>query len=383
MRDTSPSHDRRRWSTLAGAILVIGGFSAVSATPAAAGPAPQAPGTYRGLGFDACVAPDQATMDAWRAKSPFRAVGIYVSGNSRYCGDAYQPNLTPTWVRTNAARGWRFIPIHVGYQSPCFKNNPKSRVQKKHMSRSVRTARKQASSDAVETIRALNRLGFGRGSVSYLDIEWYKRTKECDTAVLEFIDQWTETLRHYGYRSGVYSSGSAAIKAMNEAHASRRAGFTAPDHIWFAWTNKKADTDGGPYLNDAYWKKRRIHQYHNGDRVTFGGKTLTIDWNALDVSGTSSAPVSNKPPQSNERRCSSVARAAAGSTPSLKYGSQDSAVKRVQRALTLTGRNVPVTGYYGYQTEAATWSYRKANGLGSSKKVGREMWAALQRGACR
>lgn len=342
------------------------------ASPVSAAPPPQAPGTYRGLGFDTCVAPDQATMDAWRAKSPFRAVGIYVSGNSRYCGDAYQPNLSPGWVRTNAARGWRFIPIHVGYQSPCFRNNPNSRVQKKHMSRNIRTARQQAASDAVETIRAMRRLGFGPGSVSYLDIEWYKRTTECDNAVLEFIDQWTETLRRYGYRSGVYSSGSAAIKAMDEAHARRRAGFTAPDHIWFAWTNRKADTDGGPYLNDAYWKKRRIHQYHNGNRVTFGGKTLTIDWNALDVSGTS-APAT----------CSSVARAAAGSTPYLKYGSKGDAVKRVQRALTLTGRTVQVSGYYGYLTERATLSYRKANGLGSSKTVASQMWAALQRGACR
>lgn len=363
---------------LASAVVVFG-----LASPVSAGVTPQAPGTYRGLGFDTCVAPDQATMDVWRAKSPFRAVGIYVSGNSRYCGDAYQPNLSPAWVRTNAARGWRFIPIHVGYQSPCFKNNPDSRVQKKHMSRNIRTARQQAASDAGETIRALRRLGFGRGSVSYLDLEWYKRTSECDNAVLEFIDQWTETLRHYGYRSGVYSSGSAAIKAMNDAYAGRRPGFTVPDHVWIAWTNKKADTDGGPYLNDAYWKRKRIHQYHNGDRVTFGGRSLTIDWNALDVSGTSAAPGGGQPTGPAERRCSSVARAAAGSTPVLKYRSTGDAVKRVQRALTLTGRTVPVTGWYGYLTERATSSYRKANGLGSSKKVARQMWAALQRGACR
>ena len=371
MRVSSPT--RAVGILLAAAAVIMG-----MASPASA--APQAPGSYRGLGFDTCVAPDQATMDAWRTKSPFRAVGIYISGNSRYCGDAYQPNLSAGWVRTNAARGWRFIPIHVGYQSPCFKNNPKSRVQKKHMSRSIRTARQQAASDAVETIRALKRLGFGPGSVSYLDVEWYKRTSECDNATLEFIDAWTETLRRSGYRSGVYSSGSAAIKAMDEALAGRRAGFTAPDHVWFAWTNKKADTDGGSYLNDAYWKKRRIHQYHNGNRVTFGGKTLTIDWNALDVSGTSAAPVGNQPAG---RRCASVARAAAGSTPKLKHGSEGEAVKRVQRALVLSGRNIRVSGYYSHGTEAATWAYRKANGLGSSKKVASQMWAALQRGACR
>ena len=31
--------------------------------------------------------------------------------------------------------------------------------------------------------------------------------------------------------------------------------------------------------------------------------------------------------------------------------------------LTLTGRNIRVSGYYSHATEAATWSYRKANGL--------------------
>lgn len=354
-------------------------------TPAHAAP-PEAPGTYRGLGFDICVAPDQSTMDAWIKSSPFRAVGIYVSGNSRYCGDAYQPNLTPSWVQTNADRGWRFIPIHVGYQSPCFKNNPKSRVQKKHMSSDVGTARSQAHSDANETIAALKRLGFGPGSVSYLDLEWYSRTASCDNVVLEFVDEWTETLQRNGYRSGVYSSGSAAIKAIDDALTAGRPNFTVPDHIWFAWTNQVADTDAGPYLKDEYFgNQQRIHQYNNGSRVTFGGKTLTIDWNAMDVAGTSAAPapVAATTPAPTERLCKSVARATAGSTPFLKRGSTGGAVKRVQRAMTLTGRRVPTTGYYGPMTASAVKAYRKANGLGSSKKVARQMWAALQRGACR
>jgi peptidoglycan hydrolase-like protein with peptidoglycan-binding domain len=359
---------------LAVAATVMGMSSPASA-------APQAPGSFRGLGFDTCVAPNQATMDAWRAKSPFRAVGIYVSGNSRYCGDAYQPNLTKDWVAQNSRNGWRFIPIHVGYQSPCFKNNPESRVQKKKMSSDLGKARQQARSDAAETIGALKRLGFPGGSASYLDLEWYKRSASCDDAVLQFMDAWTETLHSNGYRSGVYSSGSAAIKLLDEAITARRPNITPPDHVWFAWTNKVADTDAGPYLKDAYFRnKQRIHQYHNGNRVTFGGKSLTIDWNALDVSGTSTAPVANQPA---ERRCSTVAKAAAGTTPYLKHGSEGNAVKRVQRALRLTGRNIGVSGYYSHATEAATWSYRKANGLGPSKRVARQMWAALQRGACR
>src|SRR5262245_12240653 len=56
-------------------------------------------------------------MDAWRRSSPFRAVGIYLSGSLRYCSE--QPNLTAEWVRTQLATGWRLLPIHVGLQAAC------------------------------------------------------------------------------------------------------------------------------------------------------------------------------------------------------------------------------------------------------------------------
>jgi hypothetical protein len=368
--------------------LAIVVASVALTTPAEAAP-PQAPGDYVGLGFDTCQAPDQATMDAWKSASPFSVIGIYISGNSRYCGDAYQPYLSPAWVQTNADRGWRFLPIHVGYQSPCFKNSPNSRVQKKHMSTDIGTARQQGHSDANETIAALRRFGFGPGSVSYLDIEYYKRTTECDNATLEFTDAWTETLHSAGYRSGIYSSGSAAIKALDDALNAGRPGFDAPDHVWVAWTNGVANTDAGPYLNAGrYTNHQRIHQYKNGATETFGGKKLTIDWNALDVGGAS-APAAAPPapgpvPAANPAPASSssdrVAKIAKGSKPSLQRGSRGSSVKRLQKALTATGRSVPATGYYGAMTAAAVKSYRKKVGLGAKSTVNRDVWKALQSG---
>jgi hypothetical protein len=364
--------------------------SAFLASPAQAAP-PQAPGTYKGLGFDTCVAPDQATMDAWMKSSPFRAIGIYISGNSRYCGDAYQPNLSPAWVQTNADKGWRFIPIHVGYQSPCFKNNPKSRVQKKHMSTDASTARAQGKSDAAETIAALRKFGFGAGSVSYLDLEYYSRTSSCDNVTLEFTDAWTETLHAAGYLSGVYSSGSAAIKAIDDALANGRSGFDAPDHMWIAWTNGVANTDGGPYLRSSvFTNHQRIHQYKNGASETFGGKTLTIDWNALDVGGTSApaaaAATSGPTPAASAATVAStstsgrIAELARGSTPKLKPGARGDNVRRLQRALTATGRRVPATGYFGSITAAAVKSYKKKVGLPHTSTASKRTWRALQSG---
>src|SRR5215212_5008465 len=74
-----------------------------------------APGTYTGLGFDACTAPSSAAMQAWLA-SPYRAVGVYFGGNNRAC---QQPNLTAAWVAEQQARGWHLMPIYLGPQASC------------------------------------------------------------------------------------------------------------------------------------------------------------------------------------------------------------------------------------------------------------------------
>ena len=310
-------------------------------------------------------------MDAWWGTSPFEAIGVYVSGNSRFC--SAQPNLTPTWVQTNANRGWRFLPLHVGYQSPCFRNNPDSRVQKKLMSRDLGTARSQGRSDANETIAALRRLGFGPGSASYLDIEAYSRSSACDNAVLEFTDAWTETLHASGYLSGVYSSGYSGIAVINEAMLGGRSGFTAPDHIWFAHTNGQATTEaGGPYLSPSLFVRKRIHQYNNNSTKTYGGRTLTIDWNQVDITGTTTAACYS--PQ--------VAQLAAGKRPSLQRGAKSAAVTRLQQALAATGRTVPATGKFTKLTAKAVKSYRKRNGLSKGTAVDKKMWKALQAGRC-
>ena len=435
MRVPSPTR-----ASLAG---VVAGVVVALVVPSSATAAdPQAPGNFTGYGFDACVAPSQKVMDAWNLRSPYSAIGIYISGNSRYCGDAYQPNLSESWVETNASNGWRFIPIHVGYQSPCFQNNSSSRVQKKRMSSTVSTARSQAASDAAEGIAALKKYGFGSGDVHYLDLEWYARTTTCDRAVLEFIDVWTEKLHDAGFKSGVYSSGSAAIAVLDSAKASGRS-MTYPDHLWIAWTNKVADTDAGPYLRDSLWDNhQRIHQYHNNVSASYGGHGVTIDKNFLDVGKGSVATTDPKPcdvamsfssyPRvqtgdtgsrvsalqcllkelgytvwvtgtfgSNTSKAVDAFRSSlgwgptagnttnptwtallsAGSKPRvLKRGSVGSAVWRLQRALTAAGTSVTVNGVYNSKTVSAVKAYRSANGLSSYQTTESSVWSLLQRG---
>src|SRR3954451_22214382 len=94
----------------AAAALVVRAGSADAATPAT-------PGDFTGYGFDQCTAPSQSAMNAWLRSSPFWAVGLYISGASRGCRS--QPNLTPTWVQTQLANGWRLLPITMGPQASC------------------------------------------------------------------------------------------------------------------------------------------------------------------------------------------------------------------------------------------------------------------------
>jgi len=353
--------------TITGILTGLAATFLLSSPAHAAGP--RAPGDFTGHGFDACVAPTQSTMDTWNLRSPFTAIGIYVSGSSRYCGDAYQPNLSKAWVAKNAANGWRFLPIHVGRQAPCFVNNPKSRVQKKRMSSTVSVARSQARSDAAETIVALRKYGFGSGSYSYLDLEWYARTSKCDNVVLEFVDAWTEYLHKFSYKSGVYSSGSAAIAAIDAARISGRKGFTKPDQLWIAWTNKIADTDGGPYLADEGWSDhQRIHQYHNGVDVTYGGKTINIDKDFLDV-GRGSVAVKQTLPCSVQMSFSSY--------PALTVGSKGPEVAALECLLHQRGYLISVDETFGSGTAKAIDKYRASMGWAAAGKTTRPTWTAL------
>src|SRR3954454_6926772 len=136
--------------TMAGLAATVGLRASTStATP----PNPVTPGNMVGYGFDQCEAPSQAAMTAWLRYSPFRAVGIYMSGALRYC--QAQTNLTPTWVSTQLATGWRLLPIHLGAQASC---TTRDRYQKDKISadatNNYEAARIQARAEATQAVAA-------------------------------------------------------------------------------------------------------------------------------------------------------------------------------------------------------------------------------------
>ncbi|MFJ4466934.1 glycoside hydrolase domain-containing protein [Streptomyces sp. NPDC089424] len=393
---------------------------------AAAGPQP---GSYLGKGFDACTAPSQAAMNAWQSSSPYSAVGVYISGSFRGCA---QPNLTASWVTNQTGNGWRLIPIDVGRQAPCTSYSLR-------MSSDPATAKSQGVTAAAGAVSAAAGLGIPAGSALYSDIEAYTSTASCKAAVLSYLSGWTERLHSSGYLSGFYSSAASGIR--DAASEYNNGAYTRVDHIFYAWWNGAADTNTGSYVPSSYWSgHQRIHQYAGEVTESYGGYSINIDRDYLDVgSGTPPQPgctganldftayptvrsgstgdlvkaaqcllqaAGHDPGTPDGIFGPDTASAVAGfqaakgltadgvvgprtwtallsrgSTPTVQNGSTGEAVSRLQRALTAAlGRTVGIDGIFGSGTAQAVRDYQSSRGLSVDGIVGPGTWGALQSG---
>lgn len=229
---------------------------------------PAAMGNYVGLGFDTCTAPSGGAMQAWLAQSPYRAVGIYIGGADRACS---QPNLTAAWVRQQAVAGWRFIPLYAGPQSAF--GQITSPVQ-------------QATADASDAVAQAEQLGFGPGTPLYYDMESYFPAVSVPT--LQFLSAWTTQLHRLGYDSGVYSSSNSGIADLAAQYGTGP--YAMPDVIYDAWWNGAADTSDSHYQAGEWTGGRRIHQFSGNVQQSYGGTSMLIDQDYLDVTLASPVP---------------------------------------------------------------------------------------------
>jgi hypothetical protein len=256
---------------------------------------PVTPGTFTGLGFDQCHAPAQSAMDAWLTASPYKAVGIYISGASRGCRD--QPNLTPTWISTQLTQGWRLLPITLGPQAACnpsfprYGNDPVIST-KADAAGSYAKAFQQGTTEASTAVAAAQALGIVPGSTLWYDLEGYDVTNTaCRESSLSFLSAWTQQLHALGYVSGVYSSAGSGIKALDDARVLRPGTFTLPDAIWIARWDGQANTTTSYIRSDGWIPGRRMKQFQGGHDERWGGVTINIDRNYLDLgAGATTTP---------------------------------------------------------------------------------------------
>ena len=224
-------------------------------------PLPAGATSYRGLGFDTCTAPSEAAMSAWRAHSPYRAIGIYLGGSDVACA---QPNLTQSWLTTEAAQGWHFLPLYVGPQA-AFGELSKSSAG-------------QGTAAADDAAAQAERLGFGPQTPIYYDMEAYRGHHQ-SPRVLQFLAAWTTRLHQLGFLSGVYSSSLSGIAALGRQSGS----YQAPDVIFDALWNGQANTQD-PVLHAGQWgHHHRVHQYNGNVTQKFGGTAIDIDQDYVDV----------------------------------------------------------------------------------------------------
>jgi photosystem II stability/assembly factor-like uncharacterized protein len=228
----------------------------------------------RRQGFDKCNIPygtkseSASQMQTWWDASPYYFTNLYIGGSSRYCSNT---ELDAVWVNMVARQGWSFVPTWVGPQAPCtsFRNK---------FSYNPITAYQQGVLEADAAVAATRNLGFLGNAVIYYDMEVYSTTNtECREAVNSFLTGWTQRVKEYGLRSGIYG------------HRINTNDWTAiyplPDSVWIAyWVlpygyNANASAYDIPGISNSLWYGHRIRQYTGGHTETYDGLTFNIDSN--------------------------------------------------------------------------------------------------------
>lgn len=341
-------------------------------------PNPVTPGNFTGYGFDQCLAPTQQTMNTWLYHSPFLAVGIYIAGNSRWCRS--QPNLTPDWIRTQLRKGWRLLPITLGPQASCHPGFPRydddPRINPRPGDRGrYPKARRMGKAEAGKTVEEAKRLGIVARSTLWYDLEGFDITNtHCRESALAFLSAWTKRLHELDYKSGVYSSAGSGIKMLDDARVSRPNAFNLPDMIWIARWDGVPNTSTS-YIRDDGWRPGgRVKQYQGGHNETWGGVTINIDRNYLDVGKGSVAP--------REVHCDGVAvdlrSFPALSPPTATTAPKATKVRALQCLLTEKGLyDGQLNGVYNAATIEAVGAWQDKRGFPVSRTWQRRDWVSL------
>jgi peptidoglycan hydrolase-like protein with peptidoglycan-binding domain len=426
--------------------IVVGVLATGPADAKKKDPNPATPGSFTGYGFDQCIAPTQAAMNKWTTDSPYFAIGIYISGDSRACIN--QPNLTTTWVSTQLAAGWHLLPITLGPQASCT-TVPRYLHQVRINPSTATTyyaARVQGAKEADKAVAAAQALGIVPGSTLFYDLEAFniKKSTACTQSARYFLQAWTNRLHQAKYVSGAYSSAASGIKMLDDARATAGNTFVMPDQVWIADWNGRADANSTYVRSDGWSPHARAHQYQGGHNETYGGVTINIDKNWVDLgkglvrapegqhcggvpidfttyaqlqihttqgaqvqalkcllsekklfggkvrSGTY-GPVLLKAlkawqaahgrPVSNIWTTNDwVSLLSDGAQPVLKYGSSSEASWRLQRTLVAAGQSVPIKGIVNTPTINAVAAYQARVKLPKTGIMAPTTWAAMAKG---
>jgi len=150
---------------------------------------------------------------------------------------------------------------------------------------------RQGTAEATSAVAAAQAIGIVAGSTLWYDLEGYDVTNAgCRESSLWFLSAWTQQLHALGYVSGVYSSAGSGIKSLDDARVQRPGTFALPDQIWIARWDGQANTSTTYIRSDGWMPGRRMKQFQGGHDEKWGGVTINIDRNYLDLHATTTAP---------------------------------------------------------------------------------------------
>jgi hypothetical protein len=249
-------------------------------------------------GFDILSAPSPDNMGVWwNAPSPYKYVGIYYGGSTRW--DQKQLQLDEDWFAEAASYGWQFIPIWVGPMSPC-RHYLNSAYDHMHMEPDLaeEDGRNEAHL-AVDRAADLGLVGPSKnGTVIYYDLEGLADEDreddrltpdvllQCTVAFQHFVTGWVSELHLLGNTAGVYALGGDVMSLTDY-------GGLEPDAIWIAnWY----DRPNAHYDQASVWDithnlvpttvwndHNRLRQYARTHNDSYGGVELTsLDSNVAD-----------------------------------------------------------------------------------------------------
>ena len=252
--------------------------------------------------------------------------GIYISGDSRAC--RRQPNLTadlghhPARQRlapaADHARPAGLLPPPL----PALRQRRDDQPRRRTGTAATPRPASRAPPRPAKTVAAAQALGIVPGSTMWYDLEGFDAgNNRCRESALSFLSAWTRELHALGYVSGVYSSAGSGHQ-----DARRRPGASRPDAVPRCPTRSGSPggtarpTPSTSYIRNDGWRPgRRMKQYQGGHDETWGGVTINIDRNYLDLR-TPQAP--RGAPLRGVRWTSPTTRAHRASAPGPDQGAQ-------------------------------------------------------------
>ena len=85
------------------------------------------------------------------------------------------------------------------------------------------------------------------------------------------------------------------MKSLDDARVLRPGVFTLPDQIWIARWDGQANTSTSYIREDGWRPGGRMKQFQGGHNETWGGVTINIDRNYLDLSSGTAARGAGEP----------------------------------------------------------------------------------------